>query len=76
MNLNASMILGLLEHDRSRYIERDMGRYRLKEANGADVLVDDNGRQVPVEPMQIHMDDLERESRLVRDGSRYRLPPK
>lgn len=76
MNLRTSMILELLERDPTRYVEHDTGCYRLKEASGADVVVDDNGRQAPVEPLQIHMDDLERESRLVRDGSRYRLPAK
>jgi hypothetical protein len=75
MDLRTSAILELLERDRSRYVEHDTGRYRLKEANGADVMVDDNGRQLPVEPQQIQMDDLVEQSRVVRDGSRYRLPP-
>ena len=58
-----------------RYIQHDMGLYRMKEADGADVLhIEKNGRESPVEPLAVHMDGLMDEGRLVRDGSRYLLP--
>ena len=73
--LNGTMILELLHQKPGRYIQRDMGLYRMKEADGADVLhTEKSGRESPVEPLAAPMDGLMNEGRLVRDGSRYSLP--
>jgi hypothetical protein len=74
MMLNTTMILDLLRQTPGRYIQHDMGHYRMKEANGADVKVTENGREYLVEPIAEQMDDLTDASKLVRDGSKYRLP--
>ena len=75
MTLNGTTILELLQQKPGRYIQHDMGLYRMKEADGADVLhIEKNGRESPVEPLAVHMDGLMDEGRLVRDGSSYLLP--
>jgi hypothetical protein len=72
--LNTTMILELLRQKPGRYVDHDMGQYRMKEANGDDVTITENGREYLVEPIAEQMDDLTDASRLVRDGSEYRLP--
>jgi hypothetical protein len=73
MELTTTGILDLLSEKPGRYIEHSMGRYRMKEANGDDVIVTEDGRRYPIEPEAGQMDDLMDASRLTRDGSRYRL---
>ena len=74
MKLNMTMILDLLGQRPGRYIQHDMGHYRMKEANGSDVKVTENGRAYLVEPIAEQMDDLMDASKLVRSGSKYLLP--
>jgi hypothetical protein len=76
MMLNGTMILELLHQKPGRYIQHDMGHYRMKEAGGVDVvhIEKKHGMEYPVEPLAAHMDGLMDERRLVRDGSSYLLP--
>ena len=75
MMLNGTIILELLRQKPGRYIQHDMGLYRMKESNGVSVVhKDKNGREYPVEPLAAHMDGLMDEGRLVRDGLSYLLP--
>jgi hypothetical protein len=71
MQINTTAILELLHKQPDRYIQHDSGNYRMKEPKGSDVIVKEDGREFLVEPTQDQMDDLERQSRLTRDGSRY-----
>jgi hypothetical protein len=73
--LTGTKILDLLHQKPGRYMQHDMGLYRMKEADGADVLhTEKSGRESPVEPLAAHMDGLMDEGRLVRDGPRYLCP--
>jgi hypothetical protein len=58
MFLNTTMILNLLVERPGHYIQHDMGRYRIKKANGVDVTIRENGQDLPVEPTAAQMDDL------------------
>jgi hypothetical protein len=76
MRLSSTKILDLLHERSGRYIHHDMGGYRMKEVNRADVKLTENGREYLVEPTAGQMDGLIDESKLVRDGSEYSLPPR
>ena len=69
--LRGTTILELLREKPGRYILYNLWRYRMKEADGADVIM--NGQ--PVEPYAVHMDDLIEAGNLVRDCAVYRLAP-
>jgi hypothetical protein len=73
MMLNTSMILDLLRESPGRYILHSMGDYRMKEANGDDVIVTENGHQSFIEPAAVQIDDLMAASHVTRDHSIYRL---
>jgi hypothetical protein len=73
MMLNTSTILDLLRERPSRYILHSMANYRMKEANGDDVIVTENGRQFWIEPAADQIGDLMDASHLTRDRSIYRL---
>jgi hypothetical protein len=73
MMLNTSTILHLLSERPGRYILDSMGNYRMKEANGDDVIVTENGRQFLIEPAAGQIDGLMDASHLTRDRSIYRL---
>jgi hypothetical protein len=47
----------------------------MKEAKGEDVKLTEDRRKYLVEPIAQQIDDLMDAKRLVRDGSRYVLPP-
>jgi hypothetical protein len=70
MNLTTTGILELLGEQAGRYIQHDMGDYRIKEASGTDVTVRENGQDVPIRPTAQQMDDLMEASLLIRDGPR------
>jgi hypothetical protein len=72
MDLTTSGVLDLLNQRAGRYIQHDMGDYRMKEASGADVTVSENGSDVPIQPTASQIDDLIDASLLIREGSRYR----
>jgi hypothetical protein len=73
MMLNTTMILDLLAVKPGRYIQHDFGNYRMKESDGSDVTVTENGHDYLIEPIAAQMDDLTDASKLVCEGSRYRL---
>ena len=75
MTLHISRITDLLRKKPGRYIHHDAGGFRMKEANGEDVKLTEDRREYPVEPTAQQIDDLMDAKRLVRDGSRYVLPP-
>jgi hypothetical protein len=47
----------------------------MKEAKGEDMKLTEDGREYLVEPTAQQIDDLMDAKRLLRDGSRYVLPP-
>jgi hypothetical protein len=75
MRLTSSMILDLLGEVPGRYIHRDAGSYRMKEANGEDVKLTKDGKECLVEPRLAQIDGLMDEEKLVCDRSKYSLPP-
>jgi hypothetical protein len=75
MMLYTSRITDLLRKKRGRYIHHDAGAFRMKEAKGEDVKFTEDRREHLVEPTAQQIDDLMNAKRLVRDGSRYVLPP-
>jgi hypothetical protein len=72
MDLTTTGILDLLNQRPGRYIQHDMGNYRIKDASGADVTVREGGKDVPIQPTASQIDDLIDASLLIREGSRYR----
>jgi hypothetical protein len=73
MKLRETKILDLLREKPGRFIQHDMGKYTMKEANGSDVVVTENGKAEAVLPEHIHMDPLTDTGKLRIDGSRYYL---
>ena len=76
MMLFTSRITDLLRKKPGRYIRHDAGDFRMKEANGEDVKLTEDRRDYLVEPTAQQVDDLLDARRLVRDDSRYVLPPR
>lgn len=74
MKLHTTRIMEVLSEVPGRYVLHDDGRYRLKEADGADFIVIDRGKRFLVEPDPEQIDDLERQGYLIREGSRLVLP--
>lgn len=68
--LRTGQIVELLGERPGRYIEHDMGSFRMREPDGKDVLE----KGAPVEPDATQVDDLVRAGKLTQDGTRYRLP--
>jgi hypothetical protein len=75
MMLYMSRITDRLRKKPGRYIHHDAGTFRMKESNGEDVKLTEDRREYLVEPTAQQIDDLMDEKRLVRDGSKYVLPP-
>ena len=73
--LYTSRIIDLLRKKPGRHIHHAAGDFRMKEANGEDVKLTEDGRKYLVEPTAQQIADLMDAKRLVRDGSRYVLPP-
>jgi hypothetical protein len=76
MNLITSMIPQLLEAATGRHILYEGGIFRMKEANGEDVKLTENGKEYLVEPTADQIDDLMDAEQLVQEGTLYRLPSK
>ena len=76
MNFTTSMIPILLEASPGRHILYEGGIFRMKEANGQDVTLIDNGRDYLVEPTADQIDDLRDAEQLVQEATLYRLPSK
>ena len=75
MTLYTSRITDLLTKKPGRYIHQDANAFRMREAKGEDVKLTEDRREYLVEPTAQQIDDLMNAKRLVRDGSRYVLPP-
>jgi hypothetical protein len=76
MDLITSMIPKILESRPGRYILYEAGNFRMKEANGEDVKLIENGREYFVEPTADQIDDLMDTEQLVQEATHYRLPSK
>jgi hypothetical protein len=75
MMLYTLRITDLLRKKPGRCIHHDAGAFRMKEAKGEDVKLTEDRREYLVEPTAQQIDHLMDAKRLVRDGSRYVLPP-
>ena len=73
MKLRETKILDLLREKPGHFIQHDMGKYTMKEADDSDVIVTENGKAYLVLPESFHMDQLTDTGKLRRDGSRYYL---
>ena len=76
MILITSMIPKILEGSPGKHILYDAGNFRMKEANGEDVKLTENGKEYLVEPTADQIDDLMDAEQLVQEGTLYRLPSK
>lgn len=76
MNLITSMIPKILDSEPGRYVRYEAGNFRMKEANGEDVRLTEDGKEYVVEPTADQMDDLMDAEQLVQEGTLYRLPSK
>ena len=76
MRLFTSRITDLLRKKPGRYIHYDAAGFRMKEENGEDVKLTEDRSEYLVEPTLQQIDDLVDAKRLVRDDSRYVLPPR
>ncbi len=74
MRLHTTGLHNLLREKPGRYIYHHHGDYVVKEADGSDVTVTENGVTYPLRPPEIMIDDLVGASLLIRepDGSKYR----
>jgi hypothetical protein len=66
----------ILDIQPGRLIRYEGGIFRMKEANGEDVKLTENGREYLVEPTADQIDDLMDAEQLVQEATLYRLPPK
>ena len=73
MKLRETKILDLLREKPGRFIQHDMGKYTMKEADDSDVIVTEKSKKYLVIPEDFHMDQLTDTGKLRRDGSRYYL---
>jgi len=75
MYLSTTGLLNLLRERPGRYIECRRAAYVVKEADGTDVTVVENGEVFPIRPAESQVDQLVEVCYLIRDGSEYRLAP-
>jgi hypothetical protein len=73
MKLSETVILELLAPKPGRCIQHESGRYRMKEADGTDLITTQAGQSCPVEPLAVHIDALMDARKLICDCSKYRL---
>src|SRR4029077_5595739 len=74
MNLITSMIPKILDSEPGRHIRYEAGNFRMKEANGEDVKLTENGKEYLIEQTADQIDDLMDAEQLVQEGTLYRLP--
>jgi hypothetical protein len=74
MHLHTTGVLDLLSAKTGRYIEHHHGLYVMKEGDGSNVFVLEDGKHVHIEPSDGQMNDLLTAGHLVQEGSRYQLP--
>ena len=74
--LITSMIPQILDGAPGKHILYEGGIFRMKEANGEDVKLTENGKEYLVEPTADQIDDLMDAEQLVQEATLYRLPSK
>ena len=73
MHLHTAGVLDLLTAKTGRYIEVHHGHYVMKEGDGTNVFVLEDGRHLHIQPTESQMEDLVAKGHLIKDGSRYEL---
>jgi hypothetical protein len=73
MTLRTTEILELLESHAGSYVLRNLGTYRVKNADGTDMVKIEGGRTCVLEPSHQMMDDLMAQGRLKQNGQKYTL---
>ncbi len=74
MHLHTTGVIDLLSAKTGRYIEHHHGLYVMKEANGTNVFMLENGKHVHIEPTDSQMADLVPAGHLIQEGPRFQLP--
>jgi hypothetical protein len=74
MHLHTSGILDLLLARTGRFVESHKGHYVMKEADGTNVFVIEDGKRVHIQPLESQIDELITGGHLVKEDSRYHLP--
>jgi hypothetical protein len=74
MHLHTSGVLDLLRAKTGRYIEHHRGLYVMKEGDGTNVFLIENGEHVHIQPSEGQIDDLVAAGHMIKEGSRYQLP--
>jgi hypothetical protein len=74
MHLHTTGVIDLLSAKTGRYIEHHHGLYVMKEGDGTNVFMLENGKHVHIEPTDGQMTELLAAGHLIQEGSRYQLP--
>jgi hypothetical protein len=74
MHLHTTEVLDLLSAKVGRYIEHHRGLYVMKEGDGTNVFILENGEHVHIQPSEGQMGALVGAGHLIREGARYQLP--
>ena len=74
MHLHTSGVLELLSAKTGRYIEHHRGLYVMKEGDGTNVFMLEDGKHVHIQPSEGQIDELVKAGHLIQEGSRYELP--
>lgn len=73
MHLHTTGVIDLLGAKTGRYIEHHHGLYVMKEGDGSNVFLLEDGKHVHIQPSQGQMDELLAAGHLMQEGSRYQL---
>ena len=73
MHLHTTGILELLDDKTGRYIEHHHGLYVMKEADGSNVFVIEDGERVHIHPSEGQVRELLAAGHLLEEGNRYHL---
>ena len=71
MHLHTAGVLDLLTAKTGRYIEEHHGHYVMKEGDGTNVFVIEDGQRLHIQPTESQIDDLVEKGHLIQEGSRY-----
>jgi hypothetical protein len=74
MHLHTSGILELLRAKTGRYIEQHKELYVMKEADGSNVFLIENGENQHIHPSESQIHELLEAGHLILEDSRYELP--
>lgn len=73
MHLHTTGILDMLEEKTGRYIEHHRGLYVMKESDGSNVFVIEDGERAHIHPTESQVNDLVTAGHLLKEGDRYHL---